>query len=165
MHQHHFGRPSPRERGERQGNPFSRLGLSLSVGTLIGMAVAILLMLLAAAILITGADPTRRVTPIAVTILWISSFIVGFSAQKLYRGSRFFPVGPLSAGIWVATVYLLSCIGRLNQPLVENAASLSSVYAAAIRLISAGLVLFGAFSALRRPTKQVHRRRAAVRNR
>lgn len=165
MHQHHFGRHSPRERGDSQGKPFSRLALSLSVGTLVGMAVAALLLLLAAAILITGADPTRRVTPVAVTILWISSFIVGFSAQKLYRGSRFFPVGPLSAGVWVLTVYLLSYIGRVNQPLVENAASLSSVYTVAIRLISAGLVLFGAFSALRRPQKQVHRRRTATRNR
>ena len=165
MHQHHFGRHSPRERGDSQGKPLSRLALSLSVGTLVGMAAAALLLLLAAAILITGADPTRRVTPVAIMILWISSFIVGFSSQKLYRGSRFFPVGPLAAGVWVLTVYLLSCIGRMNQPLVENTASLSSVYAAAIRLISAGLVLFGAFSALRRPTKQVHRRRAAVRNR
>ena len=165
MHQHHPERSARRAREAQPQNPISRLAVSLSLGLLCGTGTAVILLLLVAAILTSAADPARLVIPSGVAILLLSSLVTGFAAQKLYRGGRLFPVGPSIAALWVLTVYLLSLAAGATDTIYGTESALSSVYAAAVRILSCALVILGAFLALRCPQNQVRTRRSTAKRR
>ncbi len=57
------------------------------VGVAVAVVLAVILSLLLAFVLLQTADPTAYVTPTALSVLYVSAFIGGFSASLINRGS------------------------------------------------------------------------------
>ena len=152
-------RSSARHRGDAPVRPLYRLCRAVAAALLTGVLVGGLLLLLSAAALQGGKDPGSFTAPVGAAILLVSSFFSGFAGGKLYRGGRLFPFALIVASLWALLVYLLSFA------VADGSGGFSSaVYALSLRLISAGLAVFGTQVALkRRGDAQGSRRRSGRR--
>ena len=153
-------RSSARHRGEAAAHPLSRLGRAVAAALLAGVILGGILLLLSAALLLGGGDPGSFTAPVGAVILLVSSFFSGFAGGTLYRGGRLFPFALIVASLWALLVYLLSLV-----TIGESGGFSSSVYALSLRLVSAGLAVFGTHVAMRKRSKARSARRAPGRRR
>ena len=153
-------RSSAHHRGEAPANPLSRLCRAVAAALLTGVILGGALLLLSAAILLGGGDPGSMAAPVGAAILLICSFASGFTGGRLYRGGRLFPFALIVALLWVLLVYLLSLV-----TIGESGGFSSSVYALSLRLVSAGLTVFGTHVSMRKRGEARSARRAPGRRR
>ncbi len=86
-----------------------------AIGTLVGIAAVLALALLLSYLLYQTADPGKYVTPVALSALYISAFIGGFTSSRLNKGSALLCGVSVGAMLTVLTFLLsLAVNGRLS---------------------------------------------------
>ncbi len=109
------------------------------MGTVIAMAIGVLLAIIVAFVIYQTADPTRYITPAALSVLYISSLFGGFAAARFNRGSALL-CGLTTGALLLAATFIFSL------PISENMSSdYNVINAVALRAAVLVCSIIGAF--------------------
>ena len=150
--------PSERRR-ERRGtantetaSPLVRALRGAGIGILAGSLLGAAMLFICAGIVSAQGDPSALFYPVALALLGVASLVCGLIASRAANGV-FLPSGSRAAAGWVLLTFLLSLCLR------GGIGAVPTVYALALRIPQAALVLLGAYLGRNRPRKVERRRR------
>ena len=139
----------------RREEPQSRILRVLrgaGIGLLTGLLFSLLLLVISAGILLKSEDPDALLLPVSLSVLFISSILVGIVSEKA-SNAPFLPTGLTAAVLWLLVTLLASLAFEGGNGV------LPTVYAWALRIPQLLFVLFGSFLAKNRPRRVDPRRR------
>ena len=138
------------------GNIKSAAPRGIIACSLRGLAVAMLcctvLLFLVSVAIYSTSDPNRFVTPAALSVLYISALLGGFTAAKLNRGSALL-CGTLTALFFLVVLFLPSFLMDASL-----SAERSIPLALGLRGIAVGISILGAYIGVSNKKKKPKRR-------
>lgn len=151
---------------KRKGHASTRAGFTdklrvvgprgILASSLRGLAAALIccvsLLFIVSAAVYSTSDPNRFVTPAALSVLYISALLGGFTAARLNRGSALL-CGLLTGSLFLAVLLLLSFLMRASL-----SAEHSVVRALGLRGIAVGISILGAGIGVSNKKKKTKRR-------
>ena len=136
--------------GSHMPKGFFRCSLA---GAVTVMAIGTVLAVVLAFVIYKTADPTRYITPAALSALYISSLLGGFAAARLNKGSALL-CGLTTGALLLATTFIISL------PISENmSAEYNLINAVALRAAVLVCSIIGAFIGVSKKTTDKKRRK------
>ena len=123
------------------------------IGAVIAIAISALLAVVLSYVLYKTDDPTRYLTPVALSVLYISALMGGFRAVRFNKGSA------LLCGL-ITGVLLLAVTFIFSLPIKQSLSSDHSILnAVALRAAVVVCSIIGAFIGISKPNPDKKRRK------